>query len=446
MKKYLLIFLMPLAMLLATACDDGYEPIMEEVDARLDSTIATYYDELASAENGWLANIPTSKGIYRFWMQFTDNNRVTMYTDNLMYPEYRRTGKQSTFRIQGLQRPTLIFDTYSYLAIINDPDPSISGGSADDNQGLETDFEFEIASFDGTTFELLGRRNRVKATLTMATAAEAAAVEQGALMGVQETLQEYMAHEGYDYIELDNDKIAVNFGLHKISLQYVRGSNRVVTVSSDSYVDLDGNIVLSEPLVVKGTIISSFLWNAATKSYSAMSAQRLPVRIQSEAIIGLSAMLGGDKGFTYHSMAFRTTMYNGNISCEIAQLLTKMSRNLSSTSTAWSLGDIYFRFGQEKGKDYIDVEISFGIYLATYTFDILENPNQTTRFTGYDTRHDAVGNADYLLENNCTNDFFNYFVGKTFRKTWLNQMFGSYKMGALVDVADSENYLPGALL
>ena len=446
MKKYLLTFLMPIALSLATACDDGYEPIMEDVDVRLDSTIAAYYDELAAAENGWLANIPTSKGIYRFWMRFTDDNRVTMYTDNLMYPEYRRTGKQSTFRIQGLQRPTLIFDTYSYLAVINDPDPSISGGSADDNQGLETDFEFEIASFDGTTFELLGRRNRVKATLSKATAAEAAAVEQGALMGVQETLQEYMSHEGYDYIELDGEKIAVNLDLHRVSLQYVRGTNRVVTVASDSYVDLNGNIVVSEPLVVKGTIVSSFLWNASTKRYSAMSTQLLPVRTQREAIIGLNAMLGGGSGFTYRSMAFRMTMYNGNVSCEIAQLLTKMSKKLSSTSTSWSLGDIYFRFGQEKGKDYIDVEISFGIYLATYTFDIVENPNQTTRFTGFDTRHDAVGNADYLLENNCTNDFFDYFVGKTFRKTWLDRTFGSYKMGALTDVADSENYLPGALL
>ena len=88
MKKHLYrIFLLPVVLLAATACNDNdYETTMGDVDQRLDEAISSYYGELSAAENGWIANIPTSKGIYRFWMDFTDDNRVTMYTDNLMYP------------------------------------------------------------------------------------------------------------------------------------------------------------------------------------------------------------------------------------------------------------------------------------------------------------------------------------------------------------------------
>ena len=105
MKKHLYrIFLLPVVLLAATACNDNdYETTMGDVDQRLDEAISSYYGELSAAENGWIANIPTSKGIYRFWMDFTDDNRVTMYTDNLMYPDFRTTPDESSYRIQGLQ-------------------------------------------------------------------------------------------------------------------------------------------------------------------------------------------------------------------------------------------------------------------------------------------------------------------------------------------------------
>ena len=327
MKKHLYrIFLLPVVLLAATACNDNdYETTMGDVDQRLDEAISSYYGELSAAENGWIANIPTSKGIYRFWMDFTDDNRVTMYTDNLMYPDFRTTPDESSYRIQGLQRPTLIFDTYSYLAIINDPNSDISGGSAEDNQGLETDFEFEIASFDGDTFSLLGRRNRVEATLTRASAEEKNLVQQGALMQVQEDLQQFINRDGYCYVALGSGKVAVDFDLRSVTLSYVQGTNTVISATTSSYVDLKHNIVLQEPLVMQGSIISGFLWNDATQSYTAVSSQQIPVQRQDEAIIGLDAMLGAGSGYKYSALAVRLSMYGGDTSCEIASISARRS-------------------------------------------------------------------------------------------------------------------------
>ena len=54
MKKHLYrIFLLPVVLLAATACNDNdYETTMGDVDQRLDEAISSYYGELSAAENG----------------------------------------------------------------------------------------------------------------------------------------------------------------------------------------------------------------------------------------------------------------------------------------------------------------------------------------------------------------------------------------------------------
>jgi hypothetical protein len=48
--------------------------------------------------------------------------------------------KESSYRLKALQQPTLIFDTYSYLHLLSDPDPNVAGGIA--GKGYNSDFEF----------------------------------------------------------------------------------------------------------------------------------------------------------------------------------------------------------------------------------------------------------------------------------------------------------------
>lgn len=134
------------------------------VDQRITAVINKYMETLSGAENGWFTDVMTNKGNYRFYMDFTADNYVTMYTDNLAYKdEYYTKSERSTYNIRSLERPVLSFDTYTLIHLINDPDDGISGGT--DNKGLETDFEFEIDSLgkDGI-FYMTGRINRVVAT------------------------------------------------------------------------------------------------------------------------------------------------------------------------------------------------------------------------------------------------------------------------------------------
>ena len=85
------------------------------VDDRINTLIdSVYLKTLKAAEHGWMASIGSSKGYYRFWMHFKDSNRVVMQTDNTMYiSEFKGVPDTSTYTFKALQRPTLIFDTYS---------------------------------------------------------------------------------------------------------------------------------------------------------------------------------------------------------------------------------------------------------------------------------------------------------------------------------------------
>lgn len=186
MKRIIYLLIPVLIALTVLSCKRDYDDdYMGSVDERLNATLTAYQNELTSAEHGWMANISTSEGIYRFWMKFYVNNgevmndlkgnRVTMITDNMNYDYSGVNGGTavpgtSSFRLKALQRPTLIFDTYSYLAVLCDPDDNVSHGSG--NQGLQTDFEYEIASYEDSVFTLRGRTHRANATLVKATAEE----------------------------------------------------------------------------------------------------------------------------------------------------------------------------------------------------------------------------------------------------------------------------------
>ena len=179
MRKYISILILLASAAVHTACNESTVTMDDSVDVRVDSAMKGYQAQLAGAEFGWFADIETSKGFYRFWMDFADNNMVTMFTDNLDYPELNGIPRTSTYMFHAYQRPGLTCDTYNYLHIISDPNDAISGGTG--NLGLKTDFEFEIDEVTDYVFTMTGRINRIKATLTRATEAEMQAVKQGQL-------------------------------------------------------------------------------------------------------------------------------------------------------------------------------------------------------------------------------------------------------------------------
>ena len=165
MKKNLL-YILVITMIFASCRKYDDSVFNQSPDERIKETLDKYQAALTSSPAGWNATITTgSGGIYHFLFRFNDSNRVFMYADiNL---QSATVFKESSYRLKALQQPSLIFDTYSYLHILADPDGSVNGGI--DGGGLFSDFEFSLDSLATDSIRLTGTVNSTRVTLIKAT-------------------------------------------------------------------------------------------------------------------------------------------------------------------------------------------------------------------------------------------------------------------------------------
>lgn len=443
MKKYISILLL-LCLSLFTACEETVT-MDGSVGARVDAVMKGYVKTLAEAPNGWIAEVPTSEGIYRFHMTFTEDNMVTMYTDNLYHPSLNGVPKRSTYNIRSLQRPTLSFDTYSYLAIINDPNNGISGGSG--NMGLVTDFEFEVDHLsDDGVFYLTGRINRVAATLRPATAAEETAVKEGGMMNVLINAINYKAGE-YCYFLLGDKQISVGLNSRSVNISYVNADNDVVQNEAYTRTQLDGNIELLEPFSFEGEVLSGFSWDPEADTFSAVLAGGSPVvGSQAEPIIPLHNMLGPGKNYTV--LASLSAMYASiDPTVNYFGYLYDQANNAMLENLGMELNEVDLEFYlTEGGSPRMKMMLLVGRYQGWVTY-YLEFNEDESQFTVTDaTFEDDTHNNGALFYEKGASVLANFWIGKTFKIEWSSVVFGSYSMGQIVLVGgDAPAEFIGAL-
>ncbi|NII27893.1 DUF4302 domain-containing protein [Pseudoflavitalea sp. X16] len=158
-----------------SSCSKDDDPVFDKSpDERINETLDKYQAALLAAADGWKATIvPANGATYHYYFRFNDSNRVFMQAD-FDTTSASVTG-QSSYRLKALQQPCLIFDTYSYLHLLSDPDGSVNGG--DYGGGLYYDFEFAIDTVTADSIKMTGRFNGSKLILQKATRAERTAWE-----------------------------------------------------------------------------------------------------------------------------------------------------------------------------------------------------------------------------------------------------------------------------
>ncbi|RFM26284.1 DUF4302 domain-containing protein [Deminuibacter soli] len=173
MKKIIL-YLAVAAIAVVSCKKDDDHPFSASPDQRLNDTLAKYQHLLTQSAYGWKGFIlpaDLSNGIFSFYFKFTDSNRVQMFSDFDSASDV--TMMESSYRLKALQQPSLIFDTYSYVHVLSDPNPGTSGNGGAYGEGLGSDFEFAIDGVFGDTLKLTGRLHNSKAFLLKATKEEA---------------------------------------------------------------------------------------------------------------------------------------------------------------------------------------------------------------------------------------------------------------------------------
>ncbi len=265
MKKYIIYFAVVLFLF---SCKRENDRIFDKSpDERINEAMAAYESQLSSAQNGWKAVLRTNGGngsVHSFFFKFNGANRVNMLSDFDSLSAV--TMKESSYRLKALQQLSLIFDTYSYLHVLSDPDESVNGGTR--GEGLLSDFEFyfDYGSSADTIF-LTGRINSSKLMLVKATQAEEQAYINGQLAAglILNKILTYfkrltIGSQLYD-VKID----PVN---RQVTFSWLDGSGVLQTFTTGYYFTV-GGIALVSPLVNGSQTITGFTnmsWEPSTET------------------------------------------------------------------------------------------------------------------------------------------------------------------------------------
>jgi hypothetical protein len=266
-KRLLLVFF---SLSILAACQKSDEDVFgAPPDTRLNDTLKKYGDILATAPYGWKGLVYPSgmeHGVFSFYFEFNDSNRVKMYAD--FDSSSAVTVAESSYRLKALQQPCLLFDTYSYIHLLSDPDAAVNGGVY--GEGLYSDFEFAIEGMRGDTMLLKGRYHGSKTVLIKATAAEQAAYTAEKTNRLIDKISTYLTYF---------KRLTVNGKAYDISFDLFNRSTTIswVDENGDSHSETTGfyytpvGVAFAPALNIEGETISSLdniTWSATSTTLS----------------------------------------------------------------------------------------------------------------------------------------------------------------------------------
>lgn len=245
----------------------------QDPEIRMGEAIAKVKTTLSSAENGWIATTPTADGGgYSFFMKFDATENVKMYAD--LNDASSKTEYASYYRVKQDQGVDLVFDTFNYITMLNDPDPSTFGGIA--KTGFKSDVDFIYDRISGDSIVFIGKRYRQPLKMIKATAAQRAAYESAGLKTAIDKIKDYFNTYANPYIEVVVGGSALKVGVSpnvsnsvlsgkRIDLTGVLADGSTVFSSGQKFAfNLTGAEILNGGLVWQGITFIRLAWKDAT--------------------------------------------------------------------------------------------------------------------------------------------------------------------------------------
>ncbi|WP_342329638.1 DUF4302 domain-containing protein [Pedobacter sp. FW305-3-2-15-E-R2A2] len=418
MKNLLLYFLLLTTVFVSCRKDDT-KPIMGNVDERLNETLTAYQTQLAGAAYGWKAVVFPSKGYgFGHFFKFDDKNRVTMYSDfNL---EGQTKSLESSYRLKALQQPTLLFDTYSYLHILQDPTPSLSEGG-ELGQGWYADFEFKFVSATTDTIKLTGLYNQSPLVLVRASKEDYDSYNAKGLEVMDEATQEYVSQPTFKYLDLgDGKQIQCNIDPNTKSfvMIYKDNSNSIVApITQFGY--MNSSLFLKEYVSFNGVAFNELFWDNVKESfYVKVGGKRYDFQNSATAPFNLNSLLG---------VSFNTLDIDTSVPLEGASpdfmLKVDSFKALCEAAYGLTLTNMTFKFKPVNNTMILDcIVLQEGrAFIATFPFSYTKDANNVYKFQQIPAGNN--GNAgllvsfikpifDVLNADKFTLDYFNVRLGQ----------------------------------
>jgi len=296
-----------MALTFFSACNRGEVELVfdKPADDRIADTLSYLKNSLVGAEHGWVAHTTTDlTGGYGFYFDFSANDRVKMVAD--ITGGTASAVKESSYRVRQIMSATLSFDTYNYIAMLQDPSPGTLGGDA--GKGFGSDVEYEYIKTSGDTLFLRGRKFKKDLVLIKATNAQKQQYIDGEYATAIDKVTDFFEQNANPYIEIGNIKyqISINEARKNTDATGVLPGNEVLTIADKFYFTLDG-IKIVGGMAIGGEVFVAYRWIEG-RLY-AISRQGTPYEIKNSAspILPLHLLMGAKySGLrSSHAMEFR---------------------------------------------------------------------------------------------------------------------------------------------
>jgi hypothetical protein len=247
----------------------------ETPDERVQKALTAYKGALMQAP-GWklfvypegLASLDINVGGLTYYVTFPDSNRTVMVSD--FNTETAGTPQESSYHLKATQRPSLVFDTYSYIHIASDPDETVSFSPAQQGgYGWGSDFDFSFTeAAPGDTLLLEGNFNGSDALLIPATQEEIQAAFGGQLQHIVDVTASFSEDNAFLFFNgSDNSKIGVAFNtfLYTMNFTYLSGEGLQTTTMPFSHTTY--GVHFRFPVTVGGYTFQDLFWDDALDLY-----------------------------------------------------------------------------------------------------------------------------------------------------------------------------------
>lgn len=393
MKKILVYFLF--AQLAFLSCKKSeVEPVFEEsANKRVTTVLDSYKKQLVGSEFGWRGVYYPAGGRaggYTFYLKFDAAGKVSMYSD-IDAGNYSTGGSffnngyeksfETTYQVKAQQKPTLVFDSYSYLTELVNPDYNNGTG-----QNADLELSFDTVTPDKIT--LIGNVNRTQMTLTKLTKVESDFLAKGGLASVFKGTVDFVNNPKFLTLVFptgERTDVSIDLVNKQLGLYYINAKNEPdLTVSAFSVTTT--GMQLKTPIRLYGVTIQELFWDDAKKVYFInVGGRRIDLAYSSKPSLPFYYALGN------LFVGFDMSPNIPTQSAEYKALYTRIKNNVIALSTAPPtrvISNILLRYLPEEGVFVLLVE-----YTRT-------NPDGSLAFNGaallyYEPTLDARGNISF---------------------------------------------------